>query len=558
MNVDELHSADIDAVDADAAAWMTLSEALETCADQVRNSVLGPIEGGAWRGDAADRAYSTISEDMRSLLRAADDAREVSRALATAAQRWRSAQANLLRAITQAPGLGLRIVHDGSAEPLPGKKPAQADVRELTELARKALAEAKDADEELTSILQDYADLAARSSLRNLATISIPSEASPSKVSRWWDALTFEQRRQLIQQNPAEIGSLDGVPATARHEANMALLEHELQRLQGDEDGETKIAKLENLRDRIIESHSTDAAPLYLLTFDHEGDGKIAISMGNPDTAENVSVYVPGMTAGLWTDGFATDLDRTRVMLEAADAKTEESVASVLWLDYDAPDDISAATETKYAEDGGPRLRQFVDGLQAAHDEGGAHTTLVAHSYGTVVAGEAAKHAPGMEADIISVAGPGFGIDDAASGDVESEIDLDGAVYEATSTADLIRPSHFFEVHGDAPGELPGTEILATEEDNGHGGYWSDEQFLHNVGNAIANQHGNLTFEPALQEAQKDTTTGAAVGAGIGGAIGGPVGATFGMTFGGLFPGAVDELGGFLGDVAQAAKDLID
>src|SRR5581483_7525287 len=46
---------------------------------------------------------------------------------------------------------------------------------------------------------------------------SVPRAGSdPAAVNRWWSALTAEQQRWLIENDPAAIGRLDGVPADAR------------------------------------------------------------------------------------------------------------------------------------------------------------------------------------------------------------------------------------------------------------------------------------------------------------------------------------------------------
>ena len=101
----------------------------------------------------------------------------------------------------------------------------------------------------------------------------------------------------------------------------------------------------------------------------------------------------------------------------------EESVVSSLQKvqidDEEAPDDIGAATPFQ-AYGGELALNSFQDGLRATHEAGNAHQTVIAHSYGGVLAGQTARHL-GLNADeLILVAAPGAGVDHV------SELRLDG------------------------------------------------------------------------------------------------------------------------------------
>ncbi|WP_197318918.1 alpha/beta hydrolase [Saccharomonospora sp. NB11] len=495
MNTEQLRSSDFGTVDADAAAWRALADALNESASSVSSRVLATIDGGAWQGAAADRAGEAITAGRERLTTSADEAERIAGALAKAANEWRGAQGQLRRACDQAPALGLRIDPDGTARPLPGQRPEPNDMAELTALATEALAAARNIDAELASVLSECAGLAAALDT-GAATVSIPTGKTPAEIAAWWKALSPAQRRELIAAHPEVIGSLDGIPARDRHEANLAVLDKQI-----TEVNETQAERLREIRDR-IEASRTDADnadDLYLLKLDTSGDGKIIVSIGDPDTADDVSVYVPGTTASLW-GGLDVDLDRAQTMFDAANKKGG-SVASVLWLDYDAPDSVLLhAHDPSYADKGGPTLRSFVDSLKTTHEGGGLHTTLVAHSYASLVVSEAAQQSPGMEADIVTVGGAGFGLDDVSGVDVEKALNLKGDVYSATGGSDLIRAAHGLEVHGDGPSELSGTEKLGVSVFTGHTGYWDDSTFLDDVTNVITGDKDAVSGPSALQQ----------------------------------------------------------
>ncbi|WSC92429.1 alpha/beta hydrolase family protein [Streptomyces sp. NBC_01754] len=73
----------------------------------------------------------------------------------------------------------------------------------------------------------------------------------------------------------------------------------------------------------------------YLLGFDDKNHGHVIMSIGNPDTADNVTTYVPGTGAKL--SGVNGELGRAE-LLQAKAAATDplHTTASIMWLGYDA------------------------------------------------------------------------------------------------------------------------------------------------------------------------------------------------------------------------------
>ena len=121
-----------------------------------------------------------------------------------------------------------------------------------------------------------------------------------------------------------------------------------------------------------------------------------------------------------------------------------------------------------------------LDGMTAARAaQGGAaaRTTVLAHSYGTVVVDEAADVPGPLSADAVVLLGsPGMEADAAS---LEA-----GEVYDAFSPADPISTSGFF---GPAPwGERYGAEELPVARGTGHSAYLDPGPTLTAVGEVIA------------------------------------------------------------------------
>jgi hypothetical protein len=132
-------------------------------------------------------------------------------------------------------------------------------------------------------------------------------------------------------------------------------------------------------------------------------EGTLAIAYGNPDTATNVAVLVPG-TATTLENGFPNGSAQA---LRGAMDQGSSGNATIAWLGYDAPTwDTTVATPDD-AREGAGHLSSDVDGYRAAA-AAQQHITVIGHSYGSVTVGYAAMN--GLAADDIAFIGsPGVG-----------------------------------------------------------------------------------------------------------------------------------------------------
>ncbi|MET0433236.1 MAG: alpha/beta hydrolase [Cellulomonas sp.] len=254
-----------------------------------------------------------------------------------------------------------------------------------------------------------------------------PSQGgSPEQVAAWWASLTEEEQYAVLAARPELVGNTDGIPALARDQANRLLLETDLEAMELREQRGERLfedyqaldnaraaqAALEEGAQRVDPVTGEPLVPLLHL-YDATafgGDGKVAIAFGNPDTADHVSVMVPGLTSrGTEAGGNA---DAAYNIYESARLSDPYSTASsIMWIGYDAPSDWDSATVATEgrAEEGGALLSRYIDGLRASREGEPAHLTVIGHSYGsTTTAHGATDH--GLAADdIVLVGSPGAG-----------------------------------------------------------------------------------------------------------------------------------------------------
>ncbi|MCX5144461.1 MULTISPECIES: alpha/beta hydrolase [unclassified Streptomyces] len=142
------------------------------------------------------------------------------------------------------------------------------------------------------------------------------------------------------------------------------------------------------------------------LSFDGREGGRTVEVVGDLARAERIAVLVPG--AGVLVDNYWRLLGGARALHKELGDRS----AVVAWLGYETPATVSAAAVTSgRAEDAAHELRRFLGELKTLKPA--ARTSLVCHSYGSVVCARAAS-APGL-ADVVLYGSPGTGYDNAAA-----------------------------------------------------------------------------------------------------------------------------------------------
>lgn len=442
-----------------AAAWRELAALTQRRAAEFPE-IAGEL-AAAWSGGAARAAVDRLGVLGGRLTLARLGWWEADQALTGYAAELARAKAMLAAAVATADASGVTVDADGrvaavpypapsplAAVPYPGSSPRSGAVfpdpagavRRTVTAIEAALDAAARADVAVARRLGDLAAAAAAGwpVSRPRAVPAVGTE--PAAVRRWWAALTEAERRWLVLHRPDRTGRLDGLPAEVRDRANRLLLAQQRQQLAAARATATDPAQVRRL-DRLLHGidgvaarlAAPDGARAYLLALDPAGEGRAVVALGDPDRADNILTYVPGMTAELADlDG---ELNRARQVADRAGRLDgSQRTAAVLWLDYDAPDGLAEAANADRAQAAGPALHRFQEGLRTSHDGPPAHQVVLGHSYGSLVVGETAARF-GLAADSVVFAGsPGVGVDSAR------ELGLPaGRVWSTTSATDVIQ-----------------------------------------------------------------------------------------------------------------------
>jgi pimeloyl-ACP methyl ester carboxylesterase len=249
--------------------------------------------------------------------------------------------------------------------------------------------------------------------------------STPAEVKSWWDGLSAEERAAVTAAYPETIGSADGLPASARDDANRILLDDDLATLEDKEadgtltaDEKKQLTNARAARDGLHRAENyidptTGTKPggtlwLYDPTA-FDGDGRVAVAVGDMDTADDVAVFTPGIKSEMTDTDFYTD-KMTNVYESARYNGDGSSVAAMFWLGYDAPTgptDPATLTEGR-AEDGGRRLSDALDGLRASRPDD-PHLTAIGHSYGSTTTAYAAADDDFAADDVVLIGSPGAG-----------------------------------------------------------------------------------------------------------------------------------------------------
>ncbi|CAL9667693.1 hypothetical protein SUDANB95_07289 [Actinosynnema sp. ALI-1.44] len=292
--------------------------------------------------------------------------------------------------------------------------------------------------------------------MRTTAAVPPPG-TDPKKVAEWWKSLTKEQQDELLRTKFQELGQLRGLPSEVLDTANRRRIDDDRQRFSAEADqlqsqmdararelgldpsksddltklmndpryadlaekkdvaqtkadNATKVLKSIDDAEKLAEErgwHNAEGKPdVRVLAWDPygpRGDGATAIAFGNPDTAKNLAVCVPG--TGSTLDSFS--VKQAGNLREAMG----EGGATIQWLGYDAPGWAPGEVDNPaQAKEGGANLVADVNGYRAAAEAAGnrQHLTVIGHSYGSTTVGHAGMN--GLAADDIAFVGsPGVG-----------------------------------------------------------------------------------------------------------------------------------------------------
>ncbi|MFG3362993.1 alpha/beta hydrolase [Streptomyces griseofuscus] len=374
-----------------------------------------------------------------------------------------------------------------------------------------------------------------------------PEHDDPKKNAAWWQGLTDEQRSDYLSAHPDAVGALDGLPATARDQANRTVLDeaHAKARLDYDawlkkhpeperyqpyidpytgsmpkglsvesqewkdwEEARKSARKsldgMDAIQTRFDATGVNGLPEAYLLGFSTDRDGRAIIANGNPDTADHQAVYAPGTGSELGNIGGGIDR-MTKVWHAANDEADGKSVSTITWLGYDAPDSVwKDAPFEHYAYDGAPAFDKFLDGLDTSHTgDTDPHRTVIAHSYGTTLVGAAAQKGHVSADDLVFAGSPGVKVSRADELDVPQ-----GHVWNEEADGDVVPDIGRWGHGGDGfiiPSDPHFGANQMTTDTEGHSGYWDEtshgpSQSLKNQALVVVGKGDDVALKPPPNE----------------------------------------------------------
>ena len=215
----------------------------------------------------------------------------------------------------------------------------------------------------------------------------------PARVADWWRSLSDAERAVLVHDDPGRIGNLDGIAFEDRFEANRLNIERHVAWLESTG---ASADHMKHFRELIADDSRN------FVLFDPSGDGRIAEVFGDLTNADDIAIVVPG----IGNDLAHYSPDDAESLLHAMG----DDSATIMWLGYDTPSGPwppnpldPAMLRPERAIQWAPDLTSFTNGIRAsAHGE----ISIVAHSYGTILATEAAKGGMSVER-IVLMGSPG-------------------------------------------------------------------------------------------------------------------------------------------------------
>ncbi|WP_034267715.1 alpha/beta hydrolase [Actinospica robiniae] len=526
---------------ADAAdAMKTVVDGFEQSAVDLNHQIYQRLED-SWSGPAATAALSTIGTAVGDYQATLDYLGRFVGLLRSAYEGIADAQAYLNAAAGIAARNDWQIDDFGQTYPTLTPAPHNQaivqqlyeemnnspDYAEMQDLIRRALSTAQAVNDQVASAMDDTeqygqgknwqtdaasSQASASAMEAKLEKSLIPTGADSSETAAWWSAFGKNgaaAQVQLIKDQPAAIGALNGLPATVRDKANRILLtgdinhdtqlqstltaqqkqvEAEINQLYASGKAvnplapnvpslqlkaltdqlnsiETRLASvngqlpaLQMLQQNInmsgqpysFEGRQVTMPPMYLLGFDTNDAGHAIVACGDPDTAKNVCVYVPGLNTSSNNTHFQYDIQHTQNMTLAADKDSgANDTATIIWLGYNAPQfDVASANfspdvvSTDDATAAVANLTSFINSLRVTNPHINNYT-LLGHSYGSLVVGETAKASHLPVDNIVLVGSPG------TSANSADQLNIDPShVWAGTASDDPVARLQWF---GPAP-----------------------------------------------------------------------------------------------------------
>lgn len=229
----------------------------------------------------------------------------------------------------------------------------------------------------------------------NVPVPSALQNRTPEGVRAWWGKLSNEQQRSLIEQQPALIGNMNGIPFGIRVEANRANASSVLAELKADEPVFNPALLDSGYPQRFQDAHAAwesrvrylervAAGDVRLAAYDPENHSIVEMIGDYDRDTTTVITYVPGTTTNeaSFHGGGPQDLSRYLV-----DSDRSGGTVAFVYKGSDFPDGPFAeaflveADSDEFVAASAPVLARFQDAV-ALEVPPGAQTVGIGHSWG--------------------------------------------------------------------------------------------------------------------------------------------------------------------------------
>lgn len=387
------------------------------------------------------------------------------------------------------------------------------DADACTAVLKRALANAADVDTVATNAIKAaFTGLPDDVEFENTSTSQVPvSVPQPPKGGtaeenrKYWDSLTPEQQAEAVKTMPSMIGSLDGLPADARHSANLTYLASEKDRLDQEvtrlasvvqsnpknvgaaqelQDKQARLADLKAIDQTLAEAQPGQPRKLLMLDTTNGEQVRAAIAVGDPDTADHISVTTPGLTSNV-RESLPSMVNEAGALQNQAQSQLigagtpESKVSTIAWMGYDPPQEGMTYPEVglqNRAQEAAVPLSNFYQGLEVANQNTDPHITALGHSYGSLATSLALQEKGGAVDDVVFYGSPGLG-GDFQLNNGPNPYNLAGFNDAVESAEDLgVKPGHVYEMteknewvgnfnsFGRSPNQMPWVTHLSTDE----------------------------------------------------------------------------------------------
>jgi len=289
---------------------------------------------------------------------------------------------------------------------------------------------------------------------------AVAAQQDAAVTAAWWAALAPERRSSLTEALPGLVGNLEGVPYAVRDGANRVFLidatsavTARLASGDAEADDDRRLVLLNQVRatldGRVHDVPFAGGTSRHLVSLDTVLPGRAAVAVGDLDSADDVSVLVPGMLFTVsdqlvdWTNTAGALRDEQSAwasMLGRDGHGGVPTVAVVAWMGYRTPD-LTNFYDLGLAHQGAAHLEHTLLGLDAARVGDEPRVSVMAHSYGSTTATIALSSGHVSVDSLVLLGSPGSVVPDVAGLTVRGD-----DVYAAAGSFDPVAGSGFFGV----------------------------------------------------------------------------------------------------------------